>query len=72
MPDLREALRKAALLLAEAGVPSPRHDAEALAAHALGVDRRDLWRAIEIYADRDRRYGGAVDLADSPAQPSAE
>ncbi len=21
-------------------------------------DRRDLWRAIEIYADRDRRYGG--------------
>ncbi len=24
-------------------------------------DRRDLWRAIQIYADRDRRYGGAVD-----------
>jgi undecaprenyl diphosphate synthase len=23
-------------------------------------DRRDLWRAIEIYARRDRRYGGAV------------
>ncbi|WP_040161143.1 isoprenyl transferase [Nigerium massiliense] len=23
-------------------------------------DRRDLWRAIEIYAGRDRRYGGAV------------
>ena len=22
-------------------------------------DRRDLWRAIELYADRDRRYGGA-------------
>lgn len=22
-------------------------------------DRRDLWRAIEMYADRDRRYGGA-------------
>ncbi|WP_328995654.1 isoprenyl transferase [Kribbella sp. NBC_01245] len=22
-------------------------------------DRRDLWRAIEIYAQRDRRYGGA-------------
>ena len=36
-------------------------------------DRRDLWRAIEIYADRDRRYGGAVDLAktsthEAPAQ----
>ena len=23
-------------------------------------DRRDLWRAIELYAERDRRYGGAV------------
>ncbi|PRY63720.1 undecaprenyl diphosphate synthase [Knoellia remsis] len=29
-------------------------------------DRRDLWRAIEIYADRERRYGGAVDLAATP------
>jgi len=29
------------------------------------VDRRDLWRAVELYASRDRRYGGAVpnDLA---------
>jgi undecaprenyl diphosphate synthase len=25
------------------------------------VDRRSLWRACEIYARRDRRYGGAVD-----------
>ncbi len=24
-------------------------------------DRRDLWRAVETYAARDRRYGGAVD-----------
>ncbi|MFP5220228.1 MAG: isoprenyl transferase [Actinomycetes bacterium] len=23
------------------------------------VDRRDLWRAVEVYASRDRRYGGA-------------
>ena len=23
-------------------------------------DRRDLWQAIETYAHRDRRYGGAV------------
>jgi undecaprenyl diphosphate synthase len=29
-------------------------------------DRRDLWRAIEIYAERDRRYGGAVDRAMGP------
>jgi undecaprenyl diphosphate synthase len=26
-------------------------------------DRRDLWRAVELYAARDRRYGGAVDQA---------
>jgi undecaprenyl diphosphate synthase len=25
------------------------------------VDRRDLWAAIETYARRDRRYGGAVE-----------
>lgn len=25
------------------------------------VDRRHLWRAVETYAQRDRRYGGAVD-----------
>ncbi|WP_082221219.1 isoprenyl transferase [Luteipulveratus halotolerans] len=24
-------------------------------------DRRHLWQAVEIYAERDRRYGGAVD-----------
>ncbi|MGB5951379.1 MAG: isoprenyl transferase [Ornithinimicrobium sp.] len=28
-------------------------------------DRRDLWRAIQMYADRDRRYGGARDHASS-------
>ncbi len=27
------------------------------------VDRRHLWRAVETYARRDRRYGGAVDLS---------
>ena len=32
-------------------------------------DRRDLWRAIELYADRDRRYGGAVPNAVRPADP---
>ena len=25
------------------------------------VDRTTLWKAVEIYARRDRRYGGAVD-----------
>ncbi len=27
------------------------------------VDRRHLWRAVEDYARRDRRYGGALDRA---------
>ena len=32
------------------------------------VDRRTLWRAVEEYARRDRRYGGAVDVpSTSPA-----
>nr|WP_297426876.1 isoprenyl transferase [uncultured Actinotalea sp.] len=37
------------------------------------VDRRHLWRAVEDYARRDRRYGGAVDraaAADTTAGPS--
>ena len=25
-------------------------------------DRRDLWRAIDTYVNRERRYGGAVDV----------
>lgn len=29
------------------------------------VDRRSLWRAIETYASRDRRWGGAVDKSAS-------
>jgi undecaprenyl diphosphate synthase len=27
------------------------------------VDRRTLWAAVEQYAQRDRRYGGAIDAA---------
>lgn len=30
------------------------------------VDRRTLWIAVDEYAQRDRRYGGAVDAAASP------
>jgi len=39
------------------------------------VDRRVLWRAVEEYAARDRRYGGAVDAAketDLPRRTGAE
>lgn len=35
------------------------------------VDRRTLWDAVEIYAQRDRRYGGAVDAAPAAGSPSA-
>jgi len=41
---LRAALAEAAAALTAAGVASPRHDAEVLAAWSLGVDRRELWR----------------------------
>jgi undecaprenyl diphosphate synthase len=33
-------------------------------------DRRDLWRAVQSYAARDRRYGGALpNPVDAPAGP---
>ena len=33
-------------------------------------DRRDLWRAVEAYAARDRRYGGAVPNVSGGAVPN--
>jgi release factor glutamine methyltransferase len=51
MTPLRPALAAAARRLAEAGVASPRSDAEELAAHVLGVERRDLVRHSEIEAE---------------------
>lgn len=48
MTRLREGIAAAAARLAEAGVPSPRFDAEELAALSLGVERRDLWRHDEV------------------------
>lgn len=41
-PGLRALVEAATRLLTEAGVASPRHDALALAAHVLGLDRVDL------------------------------
>ncbi|WP_258723675.1 isoprenyl transferase [Cellulomonas sp. NS3] len=35
------------------------------------VDRRHLWRAVETYAQRDRRYGGAVDRPQAGAAGGA-
>ncbi len=30
-------------------------------------DRRHLWQAVQMYAARDRRYGGAVDIPEPPS-----
>ena len=57
---LRETVDEAARRLATAGVPSARHDAEALAAHVLGVDRRDLWRHDEIAPRAQHSYDALV------------
>ena len=35
-------------------------------------DRRHLWEAVEIYAKRDRRFGGAVDAAAQPRASAPE
>lgn len=57
-PSIRDLVEGATRLLDEAGVPSPRHDATALAAHALGLARLELALAppvpdgfAQVYAD---------------------
>ena len=58
MSSLREQVAAAAARLAAAAVPSPSYDAEELAAHSLGVERRELWRqerpgaAFPAYVER--------------------
>ena len=32
-------------------------------------DRRHLWQAVQMYAARDRRYGGAIDVPEPSAHP---
>jgi release factor glutamine methyltransferase len=58
--NVRETVDEATRRLAAAGVPSARHDAEALAAHVLGVDRRDLWRHDEIEPRAQNSYDALV------------
>lgn len=57
MNELRAAVEAAAQRLAEAGVASPRHDAEELAAYVLGGGRGDLIRHTEI---DQARYGELI------------
>ncbi len=59
--DLRRWVLVASEQLAAAGVPSPRYDAEVLAAHVHGVERGQLWRVRDLderfwsYVERRRR-----------------
>lgn len=55
MTGLRAAIAEADRRLAAAGVPSPRHDAEQLAAHVLGVPRAGLLQHDEIDAESYQR-----------------
>lgn len=59
--DLRDLLRAGAALLAEAGVASPDHDARAIAAHVLDVDRGRLVLHRTVPADAAARYAGLID-----------
>lgn len=56
---LRQALDDAAAMLAEAGVGSPRVDAELLAAHAAGTERSRL-RFADLPADFPDRFAALV------------
>jgi release factor glutamine methyltransferase len=56
--NLGAAVAAATARLADAGVPSPRHDAEALAAHLLGVGRKDLFRSDAV---DEAAYAALVD-----------
>ncbi|NED98116.1 peptide chain release factor N(5)-glutamine methyltransferase [Phytoactinopolyspora alkaliphila] len=47
MTAVRDLIRDATQRLTDHGVPSPRHDAEVLAAHVLGVERSQLLTAGE-------------------------
>ncbi|NDL59712.1 HemK family protein methyltransferase [Phytoactinopolyspora mesophila] len=61
MTALAEQVRLAAQRLAEAGVPSPRHDAEVLAAYVLGIERSELITAPEPPASFAEDFGRLVE-----------
>jgi release factor glutamine methyltransferase len=56
----REAVRAAALRLAEAGVASPEHDAAELLAHVLGTTRSALPLADDVTPEQQERYAALV------------
>lgn len=60
-PSLRDLVEGATRLLDEAGVPSPRHDATALAAHVLGLERLELVVAPPVPDGFAQTYAGLVE-----------
>ena len=56
----REAVRAAALRLAEAGVASPEHDAAELLAHVLGTTRSALPLGDDVTPEQQQRYAALV------------
>lgn len=56
MTPLRRLLDTATATLAAAGVPSPRHDAEALAAHVLGLRRSQVAQRDALAAADEATY----------------
>jgi release factor glutamine methyltransferase len=60
-PGLRAYVEGAATVLAEAGVPSPRHDAVALAAHALGLAHVELVLPPPLPEGFAAAYAGLVE-----------
>jgi len=60
-PSMRALVEAATRVLAEAGVGSPRHDATALAAFALGLPRLDLVLAPAVPAGFTEEFAGLVD-----------
>jgi len=60
-PTMRALVEGAARVLAEAGVGSPRHDATALAAYALGLPRLDLVLAPPVPDGFTEEFAALVD-----------
>ncbi|KQT02513.1 peptide chain release factor N(5)-glutamine methyltransferase [Cellulomonas sp. Leaf395] len=60
-PDMRALVEGASSILADAGVPSPRHDATALAAHVLGQERLELALAPPVPDGFAEQFAGLVE-----------
>jgi len=60
-PTVRDLVEGATRLLQDAGVQSPRHDATALAAHVLGLERLELALAPPVPDGFAQTYAGLVE-----------